>query len=214
VSGGARLPPAPFVYPIVDAGVVDPARLGDVVSALALAGARLIQLRAKALSDRALAACARASVTAAHAGGALLVVNDRADVARIVGADGVHVGQDDLAPSDVRRVVPGAIVGLSTHDLAQVKAAGASGADYVAVGPVFATTTKERPDPVVGLALVRAARAALDAPLVAIGGITAANARDVAAAGADGLAVASALLRAPDPAAAFREMQARIGGAR
>jgi thiamine-phosphate pyrophosphorylase len=211
VRAGARLPPAPFVYPIVDAGLVGLERIVPMVSALAHAGARVIQLRAKALGDRALLVCAREAVTAAHAAGAFLIVNDRPDVARIADADGVHVGQDDLAPGEVRRLLgPHAIVGVSTHDIAQAVAAGATGADYVAVGPVFATTTKERPDPVVGLDLVRAARAALAGPLVAIGGITQANAREVAAAGADGLAVVSALLRADDVGAALRAMLAAI----
>jgi thiamine-phosphate pyrophosphorylase len=212
VIPGGRLPPAPFVYPIVDAGLIERGRIGAVVSALARAGARLIQLRAKGFGDRALLDCAREAVAAAHAGGALLIVNDRPDVARIADADGVHVGQDDLVPGDVRRLLGArAIVGISTHDIAQAVAAGATGADYVAVGPVFATTTKERAGPVVGLDLVRAARAALAGPLVAIGGITHANARDVAAAGADGLAVASDLLRAADPAEAFRRMQSQLG---
>jgi thiamine-phosphate pyrophosphorylase len=211
VIPGERLPPAPFVYPIVDAGLIGRGRIGEVVSALARAGARLIQLRAKGLRDRALLDCVREAVAAAHAAGALLIVNDRPDVSRIVDADGVHVGQDDLVPGDVRRLLgPRAIVGISTHDLAQAVAASATGADYVAVGPVFATTTKQRADPVVGLDLVRAARAALAGPLVAIGGITHANARDVAAAGADGLAVASALLRAEDVGAALRAMMAGL----
>jgi thiamine-phosphate pyrophosphorylase len=185
-------------------------RVGEMVSALARAGARLLQLRAKALGGRALLECARDAVLAAHAAGALLIVNDRPDVARIAEADGVHVGQDDLAPADARRILgPAAIVGVSTHDLTQ--AAAAADVDYVAVGPVFATASKERPDPVVGLALVRTARAALRGPLVAIGGITADNAREVADAGADGLAVISALLRAPDPAGAFRHLQSLLG---
>jgi thiamine-phosphate pyrophosphorylase len=208
----ARLPPPPFVYPIVDAGLVSPARVPELVAALAAAGARLIQLRAKGLVDRVLAEAARAAVAAAHAGGALLIVNDRPDVARIAGADGVHVGQDDLDPADVRRLLPaGAIVGVSTHDPAQLAAAARTDADYVAVGPVFPTTTKERPDPVVGLGFVRAARAALDRPLVAIGGIAAGNARAVVEAGADGLAVASAVCAARDPAAAFREIRRALG---
>jgi thiamine-phosphate pyrophosphorylase len=182
-----------------------------VVAALVRAGARLVQLRGKALADAALLRSARDAVAAAHAGGALLIVNDRPDVARIAGADGVHVGQDDLAPGEARHLLgEAAIIGVSTHSLAQVAAAGTSGADYVAVGPVFATTTKQRPDPVVGLSLVRAARAGLAVPLVAIGGITSANAGQVAAAGADGVAVVSAILRAGDVGAAFRAMLAAI----
>lgn len=210
-AGGGRLPPMPFIYPIVDTGLVEPRRIADVIAALARAGARVIQLRGKGLGDGALLRAARDAVAAAHAGGALLIVNDRPDVARIAGADGVHVGQDDLAPGDARRILgAAALVGVSTHDIAQAVAAGATDADYVAVGPVYATSTKERPDPVVGLALVRAARAALAGPLVAIGGITAANAGAVAAAGADGLAVASAVCGAPDPAAAFAALDAAL----
>ena len=157
---------------------------------------------------------ARDAVAAAHAAGALLVVNDRPDVARLAGADGVHVGQDDLAPADVRALLPGGIVGVSTHDRAQLAAAASSGADYVAVGPVFATTSKARPDPVVGLELLRAARGLTRAPLVAIGGITAENAADVIAAGADGVAVIGALLQAPDPGEAFRRLDAALRPAR
>ena len=211
MTAAARLPPAPFVYPIVDLGLVDPERAGAVVAALAAAGARLLQLRAKSVPDRVLERAARDAVSAAHAAGALLVVNDRPDVARVAGADGVHVGQDDLEPADVRRLLPGgAIVGVSTHGPAQLAAAAAGGADYVAVGPVFATTTKDRPDPVVGLEFVRLARRATPGPLVAIGGITPGNAADVVAAGADGVAVISALLRAPDPGEAFRRMSAAL----
>jgi thiamine-phosphate pyrophosphorylase len=215
VSPDARLPRAPFVYPIVDVGLVEPERVGAVVASLARAGARLIQLRAKGLGDRAFLDCARGAVAAAHAAGALLVVNDRPDVARLAAADGVHVGQDDLAPGDVRRVLgPGFLVGVSTHDVGQASAARTSGADYVAVGPVFATSSKAAPDPVVGLQGVAAARAITALPLVAIGGITRANAATVIAAGADAVAVISDLLRAPDPAGAFRAMQALIGAPR
>jgi thiamine-phosphate pyrophosphorylase len=154
---------------------------------------------------------ARDAVAAARAAGALLVVNDRVDVALLAGADGVHLGQDDLRPEDARRLLPaGALIGVSTHDRAQVEEAAASGADYVAVGPVFATATKERPDPVVGLELVRWARGRVGVPLVAIGGITAGRAAEVAAAGADGLAVVSAIAGAPDPAEAFRRIRARL----
>ncbi len=215
MSVGARLPPAPFLYPIVDAGLVGIDRVAAVVSSLVSAGARLVQVRAKGVGDRALCQAASAAVSAAHAGGALLIVNDRPDVARIAGADGVHVGQEDLAPEDVRRLLPpAALVGISSHDVAQAVAAGATGADYVAIGPVFATSTKERPDPVVGLSIVREVRARVKVPVVAIGGITAANARDVVAAGADGLAVVSHLLRDANPGEAFRRMESLIGPSR
>jgi thiamine-phosphate pyrophosphorylase len=211
VTAAARLPPSPFVYPIVDSGIVPPERVAAVVAALAAAGAGLIQLRAKSATDRVREAMAREAVAAAHAAGALLIVNDRVDVALVAGADGVHVGQDDLRPADARRLLPpGALVGISTHDRAQIAEAARSGADYIAVGPVFATATKERPDPVVGLDLVRVARAEGGRPVVAIGGIDAGNAAEVAEAGADGLAVVSAIAAADDPAEAFRRIRARL----
>src|SRR5207248_569111 len=153
------------------------------------------QLRAKDLSDRRRVEVARAALAAARASGARLVVDDRADVARIVGADGLHVGQDDLGAADARRLVGEAmLLGVSTHGLAQLRAEAAGPADYLAIGPVFATTTKRDPDPVVGLDTVRLARAATGRPLIAIGGITRANARLVVEAGADGVAVVADLL--------------------
>ena len=206
-----RLPPAPFLYPIVDADTVGPSQVAAVVETLAAAGVRLLQLRAKALGDRALLELARESVRAAHGHGALLVIDDRADVARLVAADGVHVGQDDLSPADVRAVVgPDAIVGFSTHNLEQIDEAGGEPIDYVALGPIFATRSKQNPDPVVGLPGLAAARARTRLPLVAIGGITRANAAAVAAAGADGLAVISDLLRSADLAAAVRDFEAAL----
>ncbi len=202
------LPPAPFVYPILDAGALAGRSAAAVARDLVAAGARLLQVRGKDLGGRAFAAMAAEVVAAAHAAGALVIVNDRPDVARVVGADGVHVGQGDLSPADVRRLMPAPLlVGLSTHDVSQLPAAGSLDLDYVAIGPVFATTTKSNPDPVVGLHGVAAARAATALPLIAIGGITVANAAAVVAAGADGLAVVSFLLRAASPAEAFRELQ-------
>ncbi|HET6900226.1 MAG TPA: thiamine phosphate synthase [Vicinamibacteria bacterium] len=209
----AALPPAPFAYPIVDAGRLRGRDPAFVVDSLARAGARLIQLRVKGLTDRAWLAMAGAALAAARASGAHLVVNDRADIARIVGADGLHVGQDDLTGADARTVVgPGVLLGVSTHNLAQLAAAAMEAVDYVAIGPVFPTRTKDNPDPVVGLEMVRRARAATTRPLVAIGGITRANARSVIEAGADGVAVISDLLDAPDLARAFTELAAAIRG--
>jgi len=209
----AALPPAPFAYPIVDAARLRGRDPAFVVDSLARAGARLIQLRVKGLPDRAWLAMAGAALAAARASGAPLVVNDRADIARIVGADGLHVGQDDLTGTDARTVVgPGVLLGVSTHNLDQLAAAAAEAVDYVAIGPVFPTRTKENPDPVVGLEMVRRARAATTRPLVAIGGITRANARSVVEAGADGVAVISDLLDAPDLARAYTELAAAIRG--
>jgi len=131
-------------------------------------------------------------------GKAKLIMNDRTDLCLAVGYDGVHLGQDDL-PAESARLVVGAekIVGVSTHNLAQVKEADAGPADYIAIGPVFPTTGKKNPDMVVGLEGVRAARAATSKPLVAIGGITRSNAKSVIEAGADSVAVISGLLSSP-----------------
>ena len=136
----------------------------------------------------------------------IFIVNDRADVARAVDADGVHLGQDDLPVELARRVLNrGKRVGYSTHVLAQVIEAENSSADYIAFGPVFPTSSKENPDPVVGLEGLRKARQASRKPLVAIGGITAENARAALDAGADSVAVIGGLLSAQDVAARARE---------
>jgi thiamine-phosphate pyrophosphorylase len=207
----ARLPPAPFAYPIVDATTVGEAAVVGLIEAFAAAGMRLLQLRAKDAPDGVFHALARASVAAAHRHGALLIVNDRADVARLAGADGVHVGQDDLSPEEVRAILGAeAIVGLSTHALDQLARGLHAPIDYVAVGPVFPTPSKKNPDPLVGLELVTQARQATTLPLVAIGGITRANAPSVVAAGADGVAVISDLLRAADPVAAARALETAL----
>jgi thiamine-phosphate pyrophosphorylase len=183
-----------------------------VVAAVVRGGGRLVQVRAKTAADGAFLTLAREAAAAARAGDAVLLVNDRPDVALLAGAGGVHLGQDDLAPRDARRVLPrGSLVGLSTHDDAQVEAADGEPVDYVAVGPVFATRTKRDPHPAIGLAGVRAARARTRLPLVAIGGITADNAGAVIEAGADGVAVVSAVLSEDDVAAAVRRLRSAIG---
>lgn len=208
------LPTPPFLYPIVDAGLLGERRIGEVVAALVRGGARILQLRAKAVSDRRLVELAREAVAATREGGALLLVNDRPDVVRMVGADGVHLGQDDLSPGDARTVLgPQAIVGISTHNAEQLRRTRSQPVDYVAVGPVFPTSTKANPDPVVGLDLVREARGLVAQPLIAIGGIRPDNAREVVQAGADGLAVVSALLGSRDlGASAQRFCHAMRGG--
>ncbi len=167
------------------------------------AGVSLLQLRAKSLSLGPLLDLTDALVTLARPAGALVIVNDRADVARLAGADGVHVGQDDLSVADVRALLgPGALVGLSTHSADQVRAACREGASYVAIGPVFETRTKARPDPVVGLGGVEIAAGLArerGIPVVAIGGITLDRAPAVLRAGAASVAVIADLLRG-DPA--------------
>ena len=189
-----RLPDPPFLYPIIDIPRVPRTALRETVVALAGAGVALMQLRAKGLPDGEFlrAACEAAAI--ARAAGARLVLNDRADVARLAGADGVHVGQSDLRPSDARKLLPGgAIVGCSTHNMEQVLEALAEPIDYLAVGPVFATSSKESPDTVVGVDFVREVRCRTRVTLVAIGGIVPENAAAVVAAGADGLAVIGGL---------------------
>ena len=205
------LPPRPFLYPIVDVESLGARAVGSAVAALASGGVRIVQFRGKGLPDRRFLELAAEALAAAREGGAMLVVNDRPDVAVILGADGVHLGQDDLAPREVRALLPpGALLGLSTHDLEQLRRATGEPVDYVAIGPVFPTRSKAAPDPVVGLEMVRRARAITTRPLVAIGGITEDNARSVTDAGADGVAVISALLSQADLAAAGRRLAAAL----
>jgi thiamine-phosphate pyrophosphorylase len=200
----------PRLYAILDIDLLEQRRLDPlrVLDVWLDAGVRLIQLRAKTMASGAMLALAETMAVRARAAGATFVVNDRADIAKLAGADGVHVGQDDLPPADVRRVLlpAPAIVGLSTHDEAQARDACAQPISYLAIGPVFATTSKAQPDPVVGLAGVRMA-AALAAPhalpVIAIGGITLERAPSVIAAGASSVAVISDLL-ADDLAARAR----------
>ncbi len=196
----------PRLYAILDVDLtvargLEPLALLEIWLA---AGVRLVQLRAKALPGGRLLDLARAAAERTSAAGAVLIVNDRADVARLAGADGVHVGQGDLGPRDVRRVIGDtAWVGVSTHSAAQATAASREPIDYLAVGPVFPTATKAgSADAVVGLAGVRQgveAAGAAGVPVVAIGGITLAMAPGVIAAGASSVAVISDLLSG-DPA--------------
>ncbi len=181
-----------------------------VLDAFLAGGARLFQLRDKSESSRDRLVLADAVVTRVHAAGGRLVVNDRADIARLAGADGVHVGQDDLSVDDARAIVgPDALVGISTHDDAQIEAALETSASYVAVGPIFSTGTKDTGYTARGLELVRRAAAGRK-PVVAIGGITLERAPDVLAAGAASVAVISDLLRDGDPAEAVRRFRRRL----
>lgn len=168
---------------------------------LALAGVGLIQYRDKQISATHLLALSRELLSILHRHGARFVLNDRPDVAALVGAGGVHLGQEDLPVEDARAICGRECwVGISTHNEKQLLEADATSADYVAVGPVFPTSSKRQADPVVGLDFVRRARAMTRKPLVAIGGITVDNAVEVWRAGADSVAVARDLLAAADPA--------------
>jgi thiamine-phosphate pyrophosphorylase len=187
----------PRLYPIADKDVierhgVDVARFAENLKA---AGVELVQYRNKADAPQDVLRTA-SLIREVFAGVACrLILNDRADFAVIAGWDGVHVGQGDLSPADARRVVGvERWVGVSTHTEEQVSRANMSSADYIAVGPVFATGTKLDAEPVIGLEGVRRARGLTGKPLVAIGGITRGNARSVIDAGADSVAVISALL--------------------
>ncbi len=189
----------PRLYVILDPSQIPSRPVSEVCDILLAAGVKLIQYRNKAASSKTLYEHSTDIAPRARVAGARFIVNDRADIALAVGADGVHVGQDDL-PVDLARAVVGAgkWVGFSTHNLEQVSGAGETSPDYIAFGPVFATASKENPDPVVGLEGLRRARQATRKPLVAIGGITLERVPEVLAAGADSVAVISEILRAPD----------------
>lgn len=190
----------PRLYAITDASA--PESHVEQARALAAAGVRWVQVRDKRAGGRELYEIAVAAVEAVRPFGAKLILNDRVDVAKAAGADGVHVGQDDLPARAAREILgPWAIVGVSTHSVEQALAAASLPVDYLAIGPVFATSTKENPDPVVGLVGVAAVRAAVSLPLVGIGGITLDRARSVVDAGAASVAVIGDL-RAGDSLAA------------
>jgi thiamine-phosphate pyrophosphorylase len=186
--------------------------LTDFAVACVDAGARLLQLRAKHAGGGWMLDAAARIMERTRGAGAYLIVNDRADVARAAGAAGVHVGQDDLHPSDIRRITgPGFAIGFSTHTPQQLAAALRFDVDYVAVGPVFATATKHTGYDAVGIEWIRAAAAqtaAAGRPLVAIGGITLESARAVIDAGASSVAVISDLLGTGAPAARVRQYAA------
>lgn len=188
------------LYPIVV-----PSRLGSGTLAetsefsleLIAGGATLLQLREKQASAKEYLRFAR-ELRRLLPLGVWLILNDRADLAVAAQADGVHVGQEDIPPEAARRIIgPEGILGVSTHNPEQIAVAGRTSANYVAIGPVLATSSKENPDPVIGLEGVRQARAHTNKPLVAIGGITLQNCRSVIESGADSVAVISELLRDP-----------------
>lgn len=186
---------APRIYAIADQSTFGGERLAEVVATLAEAGVGWIQLRMKRASGAEAYRWTEASARRLEGSAAQLWVDDRADVASLLPVFGVHVGQEDLPPEAVRRAAgPDLRIGRSTHGEDQLRAADADrDVDVVALGPIFATRGKERPDPVVGLELLRRARAWTEKPLVAIGGIDAGNVARVLAAGADAAALIGAL---------------------
>lgn len=201
----------PKLYPILDADALVRADVPLTTAAQALydAGLRWVQYRDKQGSDAAVAESMRELRAIFPVGEAVLILNDRVHLCAAVEADGVHIGQEDMAPAEARRVLnmgggPDRLLGVSTHNVAQVRAALATCApDYLAIGPVYATGSKENRDPVVGLEGVRAVRGLTQLPLIAIGGISRETARLVIEAGADAVAVISALL--PDGSRDMRE---------
>jgi len=183
----------------------------SLLEAVLAGGGRLVQLREKTLPLSKLFPLAEAIRQRCRQAGARFIVNDRADLALAVDADGLHVGQDDMPAAVARRLLrPGMILGVSTHDETQARQALRDGADYVAAGSIFPTGSKAGFQ-LVGPALVRKLRPEIPVPLVAIGGITEDNVGQVMAAGADSVAVISAVCGAPDPAEATRSFLRRIG---
>ncbi len=184
-------------------------QVADVVRAALRGGAPAIQLRMKDASAREMTELARALLIETRAAGALLFINDRVDVALAVGADGAHVGQDDLPIAAARRIAPpGFLLGVSAETPELARAAQADGADYVGAGPVYLTGSKADAGDAVGAARIAKVAAAARIPVVGIGGITIGNAPTVLRAGAAGVAVISAVMRAADPEAAVRALLA------
>jgi thiamine-phosphate pyrophosphorylase len=188
----------PKLYAITDTRLSGLSHAAQV-SALCAAGAKLIQLREKTLGAEDFCVEAKQALAIARTHGAQLLINDRVDVALAIGADGVHLGQDDLPVLEARRLLgEQSIIGFSTHNAQQAKTALTLPIDYVAVGPIFPTTTKNKPDPTLGLGGLRKIRESTrDFSLVAIGGIDPTNARGVLAAGADSVAIVSWLVSDP-----------------
>lgn len=200
----------PRVYPILDTESLE--RLGMRLAAAAVAlvegGTGILQIRHKGHWSRDLFAAAREAARLCREAGTLLIVNDRADFAQLLDA-GLHVGQDDLSPRDARKLLgTHSVIGYSTHNPSQLAAAGGEPVDYIALGPVFATASKRNPDPAMGVEGIRQGRGLVERPLVAIGGITLENAREVWAAGADSVAVIGGMLpEAPSLRALRRRME-------
>jgi thiamine-phosphate pyrophosphorylase len=203
----------PRFYPILDAGLLlrTGLSLEEFARELRAAGIRFLQYRDKEAADELLLERAAVLRRIFPSSDSCLILNDRVPLVLPAGYDGVHVGQEDLSPLEARVMLgPGVVVGISTHGERQLLDAADSPVDYVAIGPVFATSSKQVPDPVVGLEGVRLARALTDKPLVAIGGISRVNCASVVEAGADSVAVISDLL--PTPGKSVEEFFAQLGG--
>jgi thiamine-phosphate pyrophosphorylase len=205
--------PTPL-YVILDRGATGVRDFGPLLDAVLAGGCRVVQLREKTMPLNELYPVARELRRRCGEAGCLFIVNDRVDLALAVEADGVHVGQDDLPALEARRLLrPGMILGVSTHDEDQARQARDDGADYVAVGSMFPTGSKPGFQ-LVGPELIRRVRPEIPVPLVAIGGITVDNVAAVIRAGADAVAVISAVCAAPDPAVAARRFLETIRATR
>ncbi len=203
------------LYVVTDSGLARGRPLVEIVAAAIRGGADAVQLREKEAPARAQLALGRRLRDLTREAGVLFIVNDRADLAVALDADGVHVGQDDLPPDVARRIVgPERIIGVSAGTLDEALAARDAGADYLGVGPIYATATKPDAGAATGPELIAAIRRRVDLPIVGIGGIGRDNAAVVLAAGADGVAVVSAVVAADDPEAAARELKERMVAAR
>jgi len=200
------------LYLVADAGFAAGRDLPALVGAAVEGGVTVVQLRAKGLAARDFLDLARRVAGRLTAAKVPLLINDRADIAAACGADGVHLGQEDLPVQEARRIVgEGRIIGISVNTLEEALEAERSGADYIGLGPVFPTSTKDTPLAVVGLKGVARLKRALTIPVVAIGGITVSRAGGLARAGADGMAVVSAVLGAADPKRAAADLRAAFG---
>jgi thiamine-phosphate pyrophosphorylase len=201
----------PRLYPITDARLTGLSH-AEQIERLAEGGATFIQLREKLAAPREFYKSALEAMKVARRLGVQIIINDRVDIAMAVAADGVHLGQDDLPPERVRALVgQSRIIGFSTHNLKQALEADSTSVDYIAIGPVFQTLTKENPDPVVGLEALGEIKHRISKPLVAIGGITLDRAQETIVAGADSLAIISDLYHTGDIACRARQYFERVG---
>lgn len=178
-------------------------------------GARILQLRGKGLPSKELLSQAREISTLTKKAGALFIVNDRADVALLSNADGVHLGQDDLPIAEARKVLgKDKVIGISTHNIVQAVKAEQEGADYIGFGPVFGTTTKADAEQAKGIQALRGLKKGVAIPVVAIGGINLENLKEVINAGADGVAVISAITKSDNIKEATKRFADAFGGVR
>ena len=197
----------PRLIVITDARLAAPRPLRDVVQLALQGGARMIQLRDKRASARELCAQALALLPRVHGQGGWLIINDRTDVALAAGADGVHLGPDDLPVAAARRITPpGFIIGASTDDPQRARELAAEGASYIGCGAVFGTSSKDVGGEQIGPGRVAEVTRAVGIPVVAVGGITPENVAQLRGSGAAGIAVVSAVMSSPDPAAAVRRL--------